>query len=79
MKLLPKYPGENNIMRKCRFPAAIRFNKKRQDVDTHKYFLSELMLYYPFRDEIKDLHSDNAELCAQLYQTEIDNIKKVKM
>ena len=79
MKLLPKYPGENNIMRKRRFPAAIRFNKKRQDVDTHKYFLSELMLYYPFRDEIKDLHSDNAELCAQLYQKEIDNIKKVKM
>ena len=44
MLLLPKYPGENNIMRKRRFPAAIRFNKKRQDLDPHKYFLSELLL-----------------------------------
>ena len=79
MKLLPKYPGENNIMRKRRFPAAIRFHKKRQDVDPFKFFLSELMLYFPFRDEKEDLHSDNEELCAQLYLREEGNIKKVKM
>ena len=79
MLLLPKYPGENNIMRKRRFPAAIRFNKKRQDLDPHKYFLSELMLYYPFRDEKKDLYSDNETLCANLYQEQFENIKKVKM
>ena len=79
MLLLPKYPGENNIMRKRRFPAAIRFNKKRQDLDPHKYFLSELMLYYPFCDEKKDLYSDNETLCANLYQEQFENIKKVKM
>ena len=78
MRLTPKYPGENNIMRKRRFPAAIRFNKKRIDANPHKYFLSELMLYHPFRDEVKDLHSDNEELCAQLYIREKENIAKVK-
>ena len=67
IKLLPKYPGENNIMRKCRFPAAARFHKKRQDINPHKFFLSELMLYYPFRDEKVDLHSDNEDLCTKLY------------
>ena len=78
IKLMPKYPGENNVMRKRRFPAAIRFHKKRQDIDPHKYFLAELMLYYPFRDEKLDLHSDNEELCAQLYQEQYENIRKVK-
>ena len=78
IKLLPKYPGENDILRKRRFPAAVRFHKKRQDVDPHKFFLSELILFYPFRDDKKDLHSDNEELCAQLYQQEFNNIQKVK-
>ena len=78
IKLLPKYPGENNFMKKRRFPAAVRFHKKRKDVETHKFFLSELMLYYPFRDEKTDLHSDNEELCAKLYIQEFDNIQKVK-
>ena len=78
MKLAPKYPGENNILRKRRFPAAIRFNKKRINTNPHKYFLSELMLYYPFRDEKRDLHSDNEDLCAQLYLREKENIAKVK-
>ena len=78
IKLFPKYPGENNFMRKRRFPAAVRFHKKRQDVDPHKFFLSELILYHPFRDEKVDLHSDNEELCAQLYQKEFDNIRRVK-
>ena len=78
IKLSPKYPGENNLLRKRRFPAAVRFHKKRQDIDPHRFFLSELMLYYPFRDEKKDLHSDNEELCAKLYIREFANIQKVK-
>ena len=76
--MLPKYPGENNFLRKRRFPTAIRFHKKRQDVDPHKFFLSELMMYYPFRDEKRDLHSDNEELCAALYIREFENIRRVK-
>ena len=36
------------------------------------------MLYFPFRDENKDLHADNEELCAQLYLREYDNICIVK-
>ena len=36
------------------------------------------MLYYPFRDEKLDLHSDNEELCARLYQQEFEKIRKVK-
>ena len=76
--LQPKYPGENNFMKKRKFPAAVRIHKKRRDVDSHKFFLSELMLYYPFRDEKTDLHSDNPDLCAKLYIQEFDNIQKVK-
>ena len=78
IKLSPKYPGENNIMKKQRFPAAVRFHKKRQDIDPHKFFLSELMLYHLFRDEQRDLHSDNEELCAKLYMREFENIRRVK-
>ena len=78
IKLSPKYPGENNFLRKRRFPASVRFHKKRQDVDPHKFFLSELMLYFPFRDENKDLHADSEELCAQLYLREYDNNCRVK-
>ena len=29
IKLLPKYPGENRFLRKRRFPASVRFHKKR--------------------------------------------------
>ena len=78
IKLSPKFPGENNVMKKRRFQAAAHFHKKRENLDPHKFFLSELMLYYPFRDEKNDLHSDNEELCAQLYMQEFDNIKSVK-
>ena len=37
-----------------------------------------MILYHPFRDEKLDLHTDNEELCSQLYQQEFENIKKVK-
>ena len=36
------------------------------------------MPYYPFRDEKRDPHSDNEDLCAQLYIREKENIAKVK-
>ena len=36
------------------------------------------MLYHPFRDEKRDLHSDNEKLCAELYMRERENIRKVK-
>ena len=78
IKLIPKYPGENNIMKKRRFPAAVRFHKKRQDKDPHKFVLSELFLYYPFRNEKLDLHTEDEEQCAKLYQQQFDNICKVK-
>ena len=78
IKLAPKYPGENNFLRLRTFPAVVRFHQKRQDIDPHKFFLSELMMYYPFRDEKTDLHSDNEKLRAELYMRERENIRKVK-
>ena len=36
------------------------------------------MMYYSFRDEQRDLHSDNEELCAELYMREFENIRRVK-
>ena len=38
IKLQPKYPGENNMMRKRRFPAAVRFHKKRIEMLIHTNF-----------------------------------------
>ena len=70
-------PGEPNILRKRTFPRAIRFFKKRFQINPHKFYLAELMLYHPFRDEA-ELHPDDAEKCEQLYLKYEDKIKRVK-
>ena len=70
-------PGEPNLLRKRTFPRAIRFFKKRFQVNPHKFYLAELMLFYPFRDEA-ELHPDDAEKCEQLYLKNKDKINRVK-
>ena len=50
MKLKNPFPKENPILQKRIRPAAIRFHKPNRDNNPHKYFLSELMLFIPFRD-----------------------------
>ena len=70
-------PGEPNRLRKRTFPRAIRFFKKRFQVNPHKFYLAELMLFHPFRDEA-ELYPDDAEKCEQLYLKNEDKIKRVK-
>ena len=53
-KLKDPYPKENPIMQRRSFPAALRFHKVNSKNNSHNYFLSELMLYIPFRDEEKE-------------------------
>ena len=46
-------------------------------MDPHRYYLRELMLYHPFRDENK-LFPDDPEKCEELYVKHFDEIKVVK-
>jgi len=66
--------GEPKILNKRTFPRALRFFKKKFDHNPHLFYLAELMLFYPFRNE-KELFPDNTEKCQQLYLENIDEIK----
>ena len=77
LTLADPLPGEPTLLRKRKFPRAIRFFKKRFQHDPHKFYLSELMLYHPFRDE-EELFPDDAEKCEQLYLQNKENIEDVK-
>ena len=77
LTLADPLPGEPNLLRKRKFPRAIRFFKKRFQLDPHKFYLAELMLYHPFRDET-ELYPDDEEKCEQLYLQNKENIDNVK-
>ena len=70
-------PGEPRILHKRTFPRALRFFKTKYDVDPHKYYFRELILYHPFRDE-QELFPEDPEKCEELYRTNLDKIKVVK-
>ena len=65
-------------MHKRTFPAALRFHKPNKENSPHKYFLSELMLYVPFRDEEKEFRPFDPEFIEQLYLENKERIRKVK-
>ena len=46
-------PGECSLMKKRTFPAALRFQKIKEENNPDKYMLNELMLYSPQRNEIE--------------------------
>ena len=77
LSLADPLPGEPNLLRKRKFPRAIRFFKKRFQLDPHRFYLAELMLYHPFRDEA-ELYPDDEEKCEQLYLQNKENIDNVK-
>ena len=58
-------------------PSLIRFFKKRLERSPHKFYLQQLMLFYPFRDEA-ELFPDDEEKCIALYLKNQDKIKIVK-
>ena len=70
-------PGEPKLLYKRTFPRALRFFKKKFDMNPHRYYLTELMLYYPFRDE-NELFPDDPAKCEELYLKNMDRIKMVK-
>ena len=70
-------PGEPRILNKRTFPRAIRFFKNKLEVNPHRYYLAELMLYFPFRNE-NALFPDDPLECAELYLENEQQIKAVK-
>ena len=84
LKMLPStikinncYPGEISIWEKRSFPKAVRIHKKKEDIDPHRYFLSELMLYRGFTNE-EDIGANDEELCIKLYIDMEEQIQSVK-
>ena len=70
-------PKETPFMHRRKFPAALRFHKINKDNSPYKFFLSELMMYVPFRDENEFMYKDDKEI-ERIYSENFDNIKKVK-
>ena len=70
-------PGEPQHLHKRTFPRALRFFKKNFDLDPHKFYLTELILYFPFLDE-NDLFPNDAKKCEQLYRDNEEKINRVK-
>ena len=67
-------PGEPKVLNKRTFPRALRFFKKKYDRNPHHFYLTELMLFHPFRDE-NELYPENPEKCEELYLQHKDEIK----
>ena len=68
----------NKIMKLRKFEAVIRRHKFKSERDEHEYFYSELLLFWPWRDE-SELFPDDAKKCAELYnrvKPVIDEVKK---
>ena len=78
IKLKDPLPKENPMMQKRSRPAAVRLHKLRRDIHPHKYFLSELMLYIPFRDEEKEFRPDDHDFIENLYAENEERIRKIK-
>ena len=70
-------PGEPLILHKRSFPRVLRLYKQRFTANPHKFYLEQLMLFHPFRDE-EELFPDDEEKCEELYLQNEDNIKRVK-
>ena len=77
-KLKNPLPRENPLQYKRSFPAALRFHKVKHDNNPHKYFLSELMLYIPFRDEEAEFRPHDHEFIEDLYMKNLERIKSIK-
>ena len=70
-------PGEPRILHKRTFPRAMRFFKKKYNLNPHLFYFTELILYHPFRDE-NELFPEDPEKCEELYTKHKDEIRCVK-
>ena len=60
-----------------RFDAVIRRHKFDFEKDPHQYYYSELLLFYPWRDE-SELFPDDFQKCQDLFKRQEQNIATVK-
>ena len=65
------------IMNLRRFDAVIRRHKFDFEKDPHQYYYSELLLFYPWRDE-SELFPDDFQKCQDLFKSQEQNISTVK-
>ena len=83
-KLLPDvieleytYPGEPRFLRKQKYPKALRFYKARQEKNSRRYVLQELMLYTSYDEKTyNEWHDDDK--CIKAYLEAHEDIQKVK-
>ena len=57
----------NKLMRLRKFDAVIRRHKFKAEKDEHQFFYSELLLFYPWRDEVEELFPNDPKKCGDLY------------
>ena len=69
--------NNNKMMTLRKFEAVIRRHKFKSEKDEHEYFFSELLLFWPWRDE-SELFPDDAQKCAELYNRVKPIIDEVK-
>ena len=69
---------DNGKMMKLRkFDAVVRRHKFKEEKEAHEFFFSELLLFWPWRNE-SELFPDDAKKCAELYKRVKPSIDKVK-
>ena len=58
--------------------AVLRIHKIKEDKNPHEYYYSQLLLFWPWREEEKDLELNNAKKCLELFtgRDEIENFKE---
>ena len=66
-------PGECSLMKKRRFPAALRFQKVKEGNNPENYMLNELMLYRPQRNEIE------IDKVLELYEEKYNGERKIDL
>jgi hypothetical protein len=79
-KKLPKYIHLNHnfgFMRLRTFPAVLRIHSSKRK-EGHEQHYSELLLFCPWRDEIKDFSRGNADECVQKYMNKKADIDKIR-
>ena len=67
----------NKMMTLRKFEAVIRRHKFKAEKDEHEFFFSELLLFWPWREE-SELFPDDAQKCAELYNRVKPIINEVK-
>ena len=66
------------VMKLRKFDAVVRRHKFKEEKEAHEFFFSELLLFWPWRNE-SELFPDDPKKCAELYhrvKPSIDHVKK---